>query len=93
MKYYDFNGDGIIDDADKTRLGKNSFPRANYGININLSYKGFSFSTLFQGATRFDKYLGAEIMLGGVYKTDQFHATSSRPTIGRRIILMHAIQG
>lgn len=66
LKYYDFNGDGIIDDSDQTRLGKNSFPRANYGININLSYKGFSFSTLFQGATRFDKYLGAEIALGGI---------------------------
>ncbi|WP_455592261.1 SusC/RagA family TonB-linked outer membrane protein [Bacteroides sp.] len=66
LKYYDFNGDGIIDDADKMRTGKNSFPRANYGININLSYKGFSFSTLFQGATRFDKNLGAEIALGGI---------------------------
>lgn len=58
IKYEDFNGDGVIDDADKTRLGKNSFPRANYGININLEYKGFSFSTLFQGASRFDLMLG-----------------------------------
>lgn len=66
LKYYDFNGDGVIDDSDKTRLGKNSFPRANYGVNINLSYKGFSFSTLFQGATRFDIYLGNEVMMGGI---------------------------
>lgn len=58
LKYEDFNGDGVIDDADKIRLGKNSFPRANYGININLEYKGFSFSTLFQGASRFDLMLG-----------------------------------
>lgn len=66
LRYSDFNGDGIIDDSDKYRLGKNSFPRANYGININLSYKGFSFNTLFQGATSFDKYLGNEIMMGGI---------------------------
>lgn len=66
LKYHDFNGDGIIDDADKMRLGKNAFPRANYGVNINMAYKGFSFNALFQGATRFDKYLGAEIMLGGI---------------------------
>ena len=63
LKYYDFNGDGVIDGADQHRLGKSSFPRANYGLNINLSYKGFSFSTLFQGATRFDMYLGSVLMM------------------------------
>lgn len=63
LKYYDFNGDGVIDGADQMRLGKSSFPRANYGININLAYKGFFFSTLFQGATRFDMYLGSVLMM------------------------------
>jgi TonB-linked SusC/RagA family outer membrane protein len=58
LKYYDYNGDGVITDADKMRRGKSSFPRGNYGLNINLSYKGISFSTLFQGATSFDMYLG-----------------------------------
>ena len=63
LKYYDFNGDGVIDGADQHRLGKSSFPRANYGINISMSYKGFSFSTLLQGATRFDMYLGSVLMM------------------------------
>ena len=63
LKYYDFNGDGVIDGADQHRLGRSSFPRANYGLNINLSYKGFSFSTLFQGETRFDMYLGSVLMM------------------------------
>lgn len=57
IKYYDFNGDGKLDAADQIRSGKNSFPRANYGILFNLSYKGFFLNTLFQGATRFDMYL------------------------------------
>lgn len=66
LKYKDFNGDGKIDDADQIRLGKNSFPRANYGINVNLEYKGFFLSMLFQGATRFDMYLsGTAAMAGG----------------------------
>lgn len=63
LKYYDFNGDGVIDGADQTRTGKSSFPRVNYGLNINLSYKGFNFTTLFQGATSFDVYLGTGLMM------------------------------
>ena len=58
IKYQDVNGDGVITDADKIRCGHSSFPTANYGISINLSYKGFSASALFQGATGFDMYLG-----------------------------------
>lgn len=66
LKYNDFNGDGKIDGADQIRLGKNSFPRGNYGINVNLGYKGFFLSMLFQGATSFDMYLsGTAAMAGG----------------------------
>ena len=66
LKYEDFNGDGKIDGADQRRMGKSSFPRGNFGINIKLGYKGFFFSTLFQGATRFDMYMtGTAQMHGG----------------------------
>lgn len=65
IKYLDYNGDGKIDNADQQRLGKSSFPRANYGININLGYKGFFLDMLFQGATRFDMYLGTSTQMGG----------------------------
>ena len=65
LKYDDFNGDGKLDGADQIRSGKNGFPRANYGINIKLNYKGFFFSTLFQGATRFDMYLSGTAAVNG----------------------------
>lgn len=66
LKYSDFNGDGKIDGADQIRGGKSTFPRGNFGINVKLNYKGFFFSTLFQGATRFDMYLsGTARMEGG----------------------------
>lgn len=57
IKYKDLNGDGIIDGNDQTRIGKNGFPRGNYGIFGNFGYKGFSLNMLFQGATSRDMYL------------------------------------
>ena len=65
LKYADFNGDGKIDGSDQIRMGKSSFPRGNYGINIKLNYKGFFLSTLFQGATRFDMYLSGTAQMNG----------------------------
>lgn len=61
IKYIDFNGDGKIDSADNARIGKNAFPRANYGINLGISYRALSFNMLLQGATRFDMYMGGAI--------------------------------
>ncbi|MGN0258104.1 MAG: SusC/RagA family TonB-linked outer membrane protein [Bacteroides sp.] len=61
LKYQDMNGDGKIDSQDYRRLGKSGAPRGQFGININMSYKGFYFSTLIQGSTRFDMYLAGEL--------------------------------
>lgn len=63
LKYQDFNGDGVIDGQDQIRIGKNSFPRGTYGINIGLKYKGASLGILLQGCTRFDTYAGSTIMM------------------------------
>nr|WP_241697275.1 SusC/RagA family TonB-linked outer membrane protein [Capnocytophaga canis] len=63
LKYQDFNGDGKIDNSDRIRIGKNNFPRANYGLNLGISYKALSFNMLLQGATRFDMYMGG-VFLG-----------------------------
>lgn len=51
LKYRDFNGDGQIDGNDEIRIGKNSFPRANYGVYGNFGYKGVFLNILIQGAT------------------------------------------
>jgi TonB-linked SusC/RagA family outer membrane protein len=40
FKYVDQNGDGVIDDEDKVYLGDPN-PDMNFGIQINLAYKGF----------------------------------------------------
>lgn len=51
MKIVDHNGDGVINADDRVRLDKNSTPTFNFGATINLTYKNFDLSILFQGAT------------------------------------------
>lgn len=64
LKFYDFNGDGKIDGDDQYRMGDGIAPRANYGINVDMSYKGWSFNMLWQGATNYNIYVDA-ILMGG----------------------------
>ena len=47
-RYADINGDGIIDDNDKTDLG-NPFPWLTYGLNASFRWKGIDLSLFFQG--------------------------------------------
>ena len=48
--FADLNGDGKIDDNDKTDLG-NSFPKFSYGLNLGCDYMGFDLNLFFQGVT------------------------------------------
>lgn len=61
IRYEDTNGDGQITSADQRRLGKSGTPRGQFGLNMNLSYKGFYLSALFQGSTAFNMYLSGEM--------------------------------
>lgn len=67
LKYYDFNGDGKIDGDDQYRMGNGTSPRANFGINVDMSYKGWSFNMLWQGATNYNIYVDAILMGGNSY--------------------------
>lgn len=40
LKFEDINGDGIIDQNDRTKIG-NPTPDFTYGFNVNLNYKNF----------------------------------------------------
>ncbi|MEM8898503.1 MAG: TonB-dependent receptor [Bacteroidota bacterium] len=51
MKIKDLNGDGVIDADDQTRINNSITPNFNFGATFNLSWKGFDFSALLQGAT------------------------------------------
>ncbi len=51
MKFEDVNGDGKIDADDQVRLNKGITPTLNFGGTIDVRYKGFDLSILFQGAS------------------------------------------
>lgn len=57
---YVFAPDGKINGDDQIRLDKNRDPRFSGGININLRYKDFDLTILFQGATGGLLYIGTE---------------------------------
>lgn len=50
LKYADLNGDGTINDFDKGAIGKPNLPTTSLGWTIGGTWKGFSFSVLFQGS-------------------------------------------
>lgn len=50
-RYEDTNGDGKIDGADFRRIGKNGFPRANFGLNVDLTYGPWAFYLQLHGTS------------------------------------------
>ena len=47
-RYVDMNGDGVINDDDKTDIG-NPFPKISYGINLGADFYGVDIQLFFQG--------------------------------------------
>jgi TonB-linked SusC/RagA family outer membrane protein len=50
FRYKDINGDGIINDDDRTFFG-NPNPDFSYGFNLNLNYKRFDLQAFFYGVS------------------------------------------
>lgn len=48
VRFVDFNGDGVINDSDRTKIGK-GMPDWTFGLNINADWKNFDLSMFFQG--------------------------------------------
>lgn len=58
MKFKDINGDGRITADDKVRSEKTNRPQFTGGMNINLGWKAFDLSLLFQGTLGGLQYIG-----------------------------------
>lgn len=54
--YKDLNGDKQINSKDFAPIGYTRIPRITYGMNVNLSYKEFELSFLFQGVAKTSAY-------------------------------------
>jgi TonB-linked SusC/RagA family outer membrane protein len=60
MKFKDVDGDNKITADDRVRMDKNRDPTFTGGISINVGYKNFDLSILFQGATGGLLFIGTE---------------------------------
>jgi TonB-linked SusC/RagA family outer membrane protein len=69
FKYKDLNGDGLIDENDMTILG-NGFPKVNYGLTLNASYRNWDFSVYTYGVIgqKINSY--SAMTLSNIYGTD-----------------------
>lgn len=50
LKYLDYNEDKVIDDKDIIPIGYSKIPEYTFALSPGLSWKGFDFSAMFQGA-------------------------------------------
>ena len=55
FKYKDLNGDGNIGAEDADVIGYPTIPQISYSTMLNISYKGFDLSLMFQGAAQVTK--------------------------------------
>ncbi|MBW8325225.1 MAG: TonB-dependent receptor [Prolixibacteraceae bacterium] len=69
FKYKDLNDDGFIDQKDMTILG-NGFPKVNYGLTLNTSYKNWDFSIYGYGVFGQEIYSYSAMTLSNIYGTD-----------------------
>lgn len=75
LKFVDLNGDGTIDDNDRTFIG-NPWPEVQYGFNITLGYKGIDFVADFTGVA------GNDIMnLAKAYTQNMVQSSNTTPEI------------
>lgn len=54
IKYKDLNGDGVIDEQDKARIGRSNRPKWMLGLNLSAEWNGFDFSAQFTAGLKFD---------------------------------------
>ncbi|MCW0484254.1 SusC/RagA family TonB-linked outer membrane protein [Gaoshiqia sediminis] len=59
IKYADNNGDGYVDERDRVEIG-NSSPRLQFGINLDLKFKGFNLSVLAMGYGKYNRLLNTQ---------------------------------
>ncbi len=77
LKFQDLNGDGKIDNEDKSFKG-NAFPDFTYGINLSAQYKNFDLSMTFQGVA------GSKLFNG--YKYTTYNAGQQGYNLDNRVL-------
>lgn len=63
IRYKDLNGDGVINQYDKTNFGSKK-AKGYYGLTLGGNWKGLDFSLFFQGTINRQTYLSGNFMTG-----------------------------
>jgi len=79
-KWRDVNADGVINDKDRTVLGK-AFPDFTYGINNAFSYKNFDLSVFVEGTQGFSLYNAT--VVEALYPNDPYRNRLAVPLLNR----------
>ena len=79
LKYADLDGNGLINENDQTWIF-NPVPNFSWGLNIDLSYKGFDFSMFWQGVAGQDVYNNQK------FQTDFYSITDAGSNKGNRML-------
>lgn len=58
LKYKDINGDGVIDEDDIVPIGNSAVPRLQYGMAVNVKWRGWDLGLFFRGAGAVNYFLG-----------------------------------
>ncbi len=72
LKFKDLNNDGIVNDLDRTIIGK-TVPDFMYSINFEAFYKNFDFSVFFYGMQNFKVYNHLRAAVEGFSSQDLGH--------------------
>ncbi len=67
IKFKDINGDGKIDDGDRTFLGS-FIPKFNYSFNYSFNYKSFDGSIFLQGVQGNKVFNGSRVLTEGMVR-------------------------
>lgn len=73
IKYKDIDGNGVIDEADRTMVPMLNVPTGYFGATFGLDYKGLDVSVLFQGATGGRQMYSAQLMFNYRESYRPFH--------------------
>jgi len=82
LKYKDQNGDGIINEKDMVPIGDPNVPDWTFGGAINLSYKWFDLSLMFQGTAGSSYYLSGI----GIWETENFNEWHKKAWTAERYV-------
>lgn len=88
--YQDLNGDGVVNDKDVAPIKYTSIPGRIYGLSLGVNYKGFEFSSFFQGVGRYSSNYANQgvyenIKLGTYYSYQRTAWTPERYAAGEKI--------